>query len=291
MLRLRAVFLFGFCALALLIFSFCQRGSQLSFIPFDESMCKANPAFSRCYAGNKQKDHQWQCVKKLYEKYLTSSFSEKPRIPKIIHQIWIGGPLPEKYVSLQKTWQKNHPDWEYHLWTDADVAHFPFMNRKRFEEAINIGEKADIFRYEILYQHGGLYVDTDFECLRPFDIFHHTCDFYTGIEASLDEKAVVAIPNGLIGSVPAHPIIRYCLDRIGKKSPGLTPSQVLKVSGPGCFKRAFLKCCKMGKYRNVAFPFTYFYPLPASHKGSLMKEIYPESYGIHYWDTSWIKSS
>ena len=38
--------------------------------------------------------------------------------------------------------------------------------RDVFERAINPGMKSDIFRYEILKQIGGLYVDTDFECLK-----------------------------------------------------------------------------------------------------------------------------
>ena len=34
-----------------------------------------------------------------------------------------------------------------------------------------LGEKSDIFRYEILYRFGGVYVDTDFECIKPFECF------------------------------------------------------------------------------------------------------------------------
>jgi mannosyltransferase OCH1-like enzyme len=38
-----------------------------------------------------------------------------------------------------------------------------------FDRASNFGEKSDIWRYEILFRLGGVYVDTDFECVRPFD--------------------------------------------------------------------------------------------------------------------------
>ena len=82
-------------------------------------MSKANPEFVKCYSAN----------------------PKTATIAKIIHQIWIGGPLPEKYVILQKTWQELNPDWQYRLWTDSDLAGFPFRDRKRFEKAKNWGEK------------------------------------------------------------------------------------------------------------------------------------------------------
>ncbi|MBU6446843.1 MAG: hypothetical protein KGQ49_05540, partial [Verrucomicrobia bacterium] len=217
----------------------------------------------------------------------------KEKIPKIIHQIWLGGQLPEKYRALQATWLAKHPDWEYRLWTDADVQDFPFTNRERFEKAVNVGEKADIFRYEILNVYGGLYVDTDFECVRPFDVFHHLLDFYTGILGAYADGQEVHIGNSLIGTVPHHPIIQSCLKEIGRKPPGKNADEVQAVSGPGCFRRAFFKYCEEGGYRNVAFPFTFFYPLPpherSGHLDGIVKNswIEPETFGIHYWDTSW----
>lgn len=33
-------------------------------------------------------------------------------------------------------------------------------------------EQSDIFRLDILLHFGGLYVDTDFECVAPFDLLH-----------------------------------------------------------------------------------------------------------------------
>lgn len=43
---------------------------------------------------------------------------EKTKIPKIIHQIWLGSPLPQKFKKLQASWIKMHPEWTYILWTD-----------------------------------------------------------------------------------------------------------------------------------------------------------------------------
>jgi len=47
----------------------------------------------------------------------------------------------------------------------------------------------------IRQQVGGLYVDTDFECLAPFDELHASLEFYTGFSntAAAAEVRVVCV--------------------------------------------------------------------------------------------------
>jgi mannosyltransferase OCH1-like enzyme len=264
---------------------------QNPFLPFDASMKKMSAKFESNYFGKKGK--QWKILKSLYEKNLSKKPLIAPRIPKIIHQIWIGGKLPEKYLPLQKSWKEKHPDWEYRLWTDADLPSFPFVNRDRFERAINVGEKADILRYEILNKFGGLYVDTDFECIQCLDPLHHLCDLYVGLEGAFAQDQEACMLNSLIGSIPHHPIIECCLKLIAKKPAGKMADEVQSISGPGCFRRAFFKCYKEKNLKNVAFPCTFFYPLSSHERCGHLDEmaksnwIHPETFGIHYWDVSW----
>jgi mannosyltransferase OCH1-like enzyme len=163
----------------------------------------------------------------------------------------------------------------------------------RFEKAENKGEASDILRYEILYQFGGLYVDTDFECLKPHDILHHYCDFYVGLMADPPgKKRRPEIINSIIGSVPGHPIFKHCLAEISQRETGGQASQILEVTGPKCLTRAFLKLCKEGSYRNVVFPFTYFYPWPNTLRhdpASKEQWIQEETFSVHCWHVSWLK--
>ena len=69
-------------------------------------------------------------------------------------------------------------------------------------------KRSDIVRYEILHAFGGLYIDTDFECLKSFDILHHCYTFYIGTLSSHN----VGIGNGIIGSVAGHPLLRWCIE-------------------------------------------------------------------------------
>lgn len=107
-----------------------------------------------------------------------SGLGHEYRIPRIVHQIWLGSPPPEKYREWMTTWM-NWQGWTYRLWTDEDVRCRELYNQELYDRADNYGEKSDILRLEILLEHGGMYVDVDFECIRPdtFDALHRTWDF------------------------------------------------------------------------------------------------------------------
>ncbi len=228
-------------------------------------------------------------VKELYEKHVIEDldYQEQPCIPKTIHQIWLGSPLPEKCREYQQTWLKHHPDWEYILWTEKEIKEFGLQNKEMYDASKNYAQKADIARYEILYRLGGLYVDTDFVCLYPFDVFHHCFDFYTGIGYSRKFETY----NGLIGSAPGNSILKECIETLNiyhkyHKDP---LSNILYTTGPIHLARCFVKKAEFAG-RAVAFPVNYFYPWPNSERknpNNLEKWYRPETFALHYWHASW----
>lgn len=233
----------------------------------------------------------WQLVETLYKKHVVDApLYLEQRIPKIIHQIWLGSPLPEVYKKLQESWIKNHPDWEYKLWTDKDIEKLKLVNKEIYEATQNYGAKSDIARYEILYRFGGLYVDMDFECLQPFDIFHRTCDFYTGII----QVSRLQIGNALIGAIPNHPLLKECITslKFAKIAHAHSGRQIQKTTGPILFTKIALKYMSTCSQACVAFPPGYFYPWPHTQRKNNKPEqirqwIHPETFAIHHWHYSW----
>lgn len=205
------------------------------------------------------------------------------QIPRIIHQIWLGSPLPERYKKFQDTWKKFHPDWEYRLWTEADLKDFKLINQKAFDKAVNFAEKANVWRYEILDRFGGLYVDTDFECLRNFDVLHEFYEFYTGIATV---NRLTLINNGLIGSIPGHPFMKACIENINKKRYGY---QQFGRNGTIYFGHMIaLNCKNIDACKVFIAPPTYFYPWPGKIAPNALSDyILNSTFAVHYWDTSW----
>lgn len=261
-------------------------------VPFDVEM-QINSLYDHTIAA--QSNH-WITANALYNNHIIDELEirDVPRIPKIIHQIWIGPrPLPAACKKFQATWIKVHPDWEYKLWTNEDIENFELTNKKLYDQSTNWGQKSDIARYEILYRFGGLYIDTDFECFFPFDLFHHTCDFYAGIVDNRPSKFLIA--NGLIGSVPYHPILKAIIDNmtLDKTEDQGDRNRIMETTGPYYFTRSFLKHALQSN-RCVAFPVGYFYPWPSYEKHNKKREqilqwIRPETFAIHHWHCSWMK--
>lgn len=215
-----------------------------------------------------------------------------PRIPKIIHQIWLGSSFPLRCKALQSSWHKHHPDWEYRLWTDDDIAAFQLSNQKAYDAALTYGEKSDIARYEILYRCGGLYIDTDFECVRSFDLLHQQCDFYAGLE-----NGECLVGNSLIGSAPGNPILKKCIETLQCAAPGESGWQyTCNRTGPGHITRCIKECIMKEDVvtQTVIFPTGYFFPwypyfgeIRTAEKA--LMSLRPETYAVHHWHSSWVK--
>ena len=91
-------------------------------------------------------------------------------IPKVIHYCWFGG---NEMSALEKkcieSWKTQCPDYEIVRWdeTNYDVTKNPYMQQAY--AAKKWGFVPDYARLDILYQHGGFYLDTDVELLQSLD--------------------------------------------------------------------------------------------------------------------------
>lgn len=248
---------------------------------------------------------QERLYREIYEKsvlkVLSNGNSENTTIPKVIHVIWIGSPFPEKYVEWQQTW-KELDGWEYRLWTDKEVADLNLVNRDLYDASTNYGEKSDILRYEILYQFGGLYVDTDFVCYNPdyLEAFHHSLDFYIGVEPI--EYFPFRIGNAIIGCAPQHPFMLDVLINLHESFVKYHGYSAVDKSGPSYMTREVAKYLALdaeNKHKISVFPCSFFYPLTRNEikhdfKNNFSsirpKDVSLETCAIHMWEGSWSKN-
>jgi len=237
----------------------------------------------------------WTFFAKLYEKNQFDAMIEydEPLIPLKLHFIWIGSPVPTEFHENFDRWKELNPEFEFYLWTDAELKNFNLENQRAFDAALNYGEKADIWRYEIIWRYGGVYIDTDVRCLRSIKPLHYRYEFYAG----LSNTTRVEVNNALFGAAPHHPVLRVSIDLIAKKGkPRHIFSETLERTGPFHFTKCFLEIVQKNNICNkiVAFPVSFFYPLPNTYHGVqpdhiLQKWIRPESFTVHFWESRWMK--
>lgn len=91
-------------------------------------------------------------------------------IPKKIHYCWFGNnPLPSDVKRCMKTWKKFCPSYDIIRWDESnfDVNSHPFT--KRAYECKKWAFVSDYARLKIVYENGGIYLDTDVELIKPLD--------------------------------------------------------------------------------------------------------------------------
>lgn len=133
--------------------------------------------------------------------------TKAPQIPKIIHYFWIGeSPIPEGDKKNIESWKRFCPDYEIIEWNESN---YDFSKYRYVQEALERKQymyATDAPRKDVLYQYGGIYLDTDVELLRPLDdLLYH--EAFIGI----DDGGQVNSGSGL-GAVKHHEMIKDMLD-------------------------------------------------------------------------------
>ena len=237
-------------------------------------------------------DKRWGLLNILYNKNYLNKKSRWQKIPKIIHQIWLGGELPDKYKFYINTLKTINPDWEYRLWSDSDVSGFKLKNISLFDNISNLGSKSDIFRYEILQRFGGIYLDIDFYGVKSFNDLIYL-RFFAGIDTS------PGLLNGLIGTVPNGKIISNVVtELLTIQHFNNTIDNIMKTTGPCFLTRQFYKLINEDTDGVVVFPTKFFYPYPGDKRHIPQDSNYntvinsfntDNTYCVHMWHTNWQK--
>jgi hypothetical protein len=203
-------------------------------------------------------------------------------IPRKIHFIWLGGkPYPEEYARFREGWARNNPGWDVITWTEATLPEL--RNQAAYDAADTWAGKADIARLEILLREGGVYVDCDFESLRPIE------PLLDGVEFLAARDWGDWIPNTLMGSTAGHPVVEELVDAIPARmaaNPGGPPNE---ISGPHLLTEV-VGAREPHDPGIKIFPKEVFYPYPYEEKElHHVGEDHPGACAVHHWAATWIK--
>lgn len=101
-------------------------------------------------------------------------------IKKTIHYCWFGGnPLPSFAIKCIESWKKYCPEYEIKQWDERnfDIAQCPKYVKDAYA-AKKWAFVSDYARLKIIYEHGGIYLDTDVKLLKNLDaLLNHSAYF------------------------------------------------------------------------------------------------------------------
>lgn len=179
------------------------------------------------------------------------------------------------------TWKTINPSWKVVLWNDDLIEDLNIENMSQLSRCKNFSEKSDILRYELLYQFGGLYVDTDVECLKSIDSLFDR-DFVIFLESKN------RIGTAFVAATKNHTIIRKIVrgvpnreDTHANASPDnkYGPQYITDLLG---LSIAILDGIDSNK--KTVYPYAW----NEKHRSEEdFRATHPEAYAVHHWSSSW----
>ena len=135
------------------------------------------------------------------------------RIPKIIHQMWKD---KTSISSDMKGWMKEcqdlNEDYTFKFYDDGDLNRFVESNYPEYWvvfKALSGVWMADMARLLIIYHYGGIYMDMDFYCHRPFSCIEEIPHIKKHMQKDEDRDTLI------VSLEPAmHSIILYNNSRV-----------------------------------------------------------------------------
>lgn len=199
-------------------------------------------------------------------------------IPTTFWRVWLDEPVPERAEGFWDTFKIFHPTWAFKTVTDS--GDMPWMRpsiRKVFDRCTTHAGRSDVVRYEALYHFGGVYVDTDVECLKPFDELLTPGTPFAGWE---DERLVCPT---VIGCPAEHPALGDLLDILPEWFDNRPDAPPNHATGPYLFT-----ACWRWRDDVRLLPPLAFYPVHWSNKKELGHPYPAASFAVHHWDAGWL---
>lgn len=128
-------------------------------------------------------------------------------IPRIIHLCWFGKGKMTRQIEacLDSIHKLSAHGYRVEIWDESryDVTRSPIVAEAYAKRRWSL--VSNYVRLDVLREHGGIYLDTDIEVVRPFDdLLQH--QLFLGFMWDCN------LGTAVIGAAPEHPVVRGILD-------------------------------------------------------------------------------
>lgn len=209
-------------------------------------------------------------------------------IPKIIHYIWLGGrAMHPLMIQWREGWGKLHPGWDIKVWTEGrdieELVAGSLIAKSRYPHLLkrccHLSQRSNIWRYEIIEQFGGLYLDTDFEPIKRIEPLIENTPSFAGQAYTCYKETGVKLEIGcsLIGAMPHHPWLQHLTNNIEERDPTIHGSL-----GFGYFTQITKQHPEVHLFEPDVF-----YSTRNDDQGRYKPLVPLAAYAVHRWSNNW----
>lgn len=217
-------------------------------------------------------------------------------IPKKIHYCWFGrNPLPDDAQRCIASWRKFFPDYEIVEWNEDNFDVNCIEYTRQAYAAKKYAFVSDYARFKILYEHGGLYFDTDVEIIKSFEDILDRGSFM-GFEIDTNCKDFKGTVNPGLGLGVTSGLSLYSeFLKIYDSLKFLNDDGSLNLTTIVTYTTDLLAAHGLKPIKGIQhvagvtiYPKEYFNPLN-DNTGKL--EITPRTHSIHWYSKTWLDVS
>jgi hypothetical protein len=215
-------------------------------------------------------------------------------IPPILHQTWKDDAVPQRFAAYVESWRQHHPAWAYRLWTDADLAMLVDTRYPKYRDLFHSYPqpimRADLGRYLVLQEYGGVYADLDAEAIASLTplldsdvpLFAYEPMSHMWLEFIRSRGFTSVVSNAVILSPADHAFWDYLLNIILRCRYARNP---LDATGPFVLTAAIEQAPAAVAPR--VFPAHVFSPFDKFGKVVDRDGSHEEAVAIHHWAGTW----
>lgn len=214
---------------------------------------------------------------------------------KLIHFAWFGpDEMPEKYERYIQAWHRMNPDWTVKVWGPGLLNDLQFNIstvfdlRMREPSIPRATQLADVAAYEIIWRHGGVYLNCDLQPVRPLSelaarVKMDETGFLEPFASYEDEKYLV---NAVMGGPPKAAMWRDCMHAVGPRFQANPTGPMNVVTGPLLLTEVAGRHPELVRLSRETFNPVHYSTIPIGEDAEGWfdeDELHPDTIGVHHW--------
>lgn len=211
-----------------------------------------------------------------------------------IHRIWLGSKVPVKFKQYGWDWEEMNAGHYIMDWQDIDILghKYAWYNQAVLDDMKKNSEKpgadliayythvADVIDYELLYEYGGWYFNTD---LKPIKVNGLNDLQFDRSEPALAMEDDVHPVNMAMYSPPKHPFFKKVIDLLPQRYFGMPGAFMNATTGVQLLEHAIREFGPVQTFHRNVFNPLHWSEVEAGKEANL-ERIYPEeTVAVHEW--------